>query len=236
VSDPRTDELRANLADLRARLDAACAAAGRPPDDVTAVVVTKTWPVDDVRRLAELGVRDVGENRDQEAAPKAAATEGLGLRWHFVGALQTNKCRSVARYADTVHSVDRPRLVAALGAAAEEAGRAVGVLVQVSLDPAPDAGSGRAGVAPEDAVALAGLAASTAGLELRGVMGVAPLGGAPRPAFDLLAATAAEIRSAHPGATWVSAGMSGDLEDAVAAGATHVRVGTAVLGRRPVLG
>ncbi|HEY5186435.1 MAG TPA: YggS family pyridoxal phosphate-dependent enzyme [Actinomycetes bacterium] len=228
----RTVELAANLAEVHARIDAACRSAGRDPAEVTLVVVTKTWPADDVRLLAGLGVRDVGENRDQEAAPKAVACAGLGLRWHFVGQLQSNKAKSVVRYADVVHSVDRPHLVRALAAAAESAGRRVGCLVQVRLEPV----EGRGGAAPGDALALAAQIVGAAALDLLGVMAVAPLGEPPERAFARLAEVAAAVRREHPDATWVSAGMSGDLEAAVAAGATHVRVGTAVLGRRPPLG
>ncbi len=228
----RSAELAANLAEVRARIEAACRAAGRDPAEVTLIVVTKTWPAEDVRLLAGLGVTDVGENRDQEAAPKAAACADLGLRWHFVGQLQTNKARSVVRYADVVHSVDRAHLVAALGSAAERAGRRVGCLVQVRLE----ATEGRGGADPADVLALADQIGGAPALDLRGVMAVAPLGEPPEPAFARLADLAAELRRAHPSATWVSAGMSGDLEAAVAAGATHVRVGTAVLGRRPPLG
>lgn len=236
-SDPRTAELAANLADVRERVARAAEAAGRAASEVTVIVVTKTWPADDVRRLASLGVVEVGENRDQEAAPKAAACADLGLRWHFVGALQTNKCRSVATYADLVHSVDRPALVEAMGAAARRAGRTVGALVQVSLDPEDVRRDGRrGGAAPAQVPDLAALIAETSGLELRGVMAVAPLGTDAATAFARLGPVAAELRAAHPGATIVSAGMSGDLEAAVEAGATHVRVGTAVLGARPSLG
>jgi pyridoxal phosphate enzyme (YggS family) len=228
----RRAELAANLAEVRARIDAACRAAGRDPAGVALIVVTKTWPADDVRLLADLGVRDVGENRDQEAAPKAAACTGLGLRWHFVGQLQTNKAKSVVGYADVVHSVDRPHLVRALAVAADGAGRRVGCLVQVRLEPV----EGRGGAAPDDVLSVADQIDASPTLDLLGVMAVAPLGEPPEPAFARLAEVAAAVRREHPAATWVSAGMSGDLEAAVAAGATHVRVGTAVLGRRPPLG
>jgi pyridoxal phosphate enzyme (YggS family) len=232
VGDGRLAELAANLGRVRARLAAACQAVGRDPGAVSLVAITKTWPADDVRRLAALGVRDVGENRDQEARPKAAACAGLGLVWHFVGQLQTNKARSVAGYADVVHSVDRPRLVAALDRGAAEAGRAVGVLLEVALD----GEAGRGGATPAEVPALAALVAESAALRLLGVMGVAPLGADPAPAFARLAAVSAALRSEHPQAGWISAGMSGDLEAAIAAGATHVRVGTALLGRRAPLG
>ncbi|HET8613986.1 MAG TPA: YggS family pyridoxal phosphate-dependent enzyme [Actinomycetales bacterium] len=236
-ADERMRELAANLADVRERVRAACDQARRCIDDVTVVVVTKTFPAADVVRLVGLGVQQVAENRDQEAAAKVAeVTERLGGRrgptWHFVGQLQRNKARSVARYADVVHSVDRVPLVAALSAGAHAANRHLDVLVQVNLDPSA---TGRGGVPPADLPVVADAVAQSERLHLRGVMAVAPLGTDPRPAFDRLVALAARLRDDHPEATWVSAGMSGDLEAAVQAGATHLRVGSAVLGSRPSL-
>ncbi len=230
-SRSRLDELAANLAEVRERIAAAARAAGRDPDEVTLVAVTKTWPASDVRMLAQLGVTDVGENRDQEAGPKALACADLGLRWHFVGHLQRNKARSVAGYADVVQSVDRAELVPALARGAEQAGRVVDVLVQVSLD----GSEGRSGADPRVLGQLADEVAAADGLRLRGVMAVAPLGVDPDAAFERLEAVAAALRADHPEAVLVSAGMSGDLEAAVRHGATHVRVGTAVLGGRPPL-
>lgn len=230
----RTEELREGLARTRARIESACAAAGRDPAGVTLIVVTKTWPADDVRRLAALGVTDVGENRDQEARAKAAETAGLGLTWHFVGQLQTNKAASVARYADLVHSVDRVRLVEALDRGAERAGRRLDCLVEVSLD--PDGPPGRGGAPPEMASEVADAIAASGHLRLRGVMGVAPLGADAGPAFMSLAGVLDDLRGVHPGVDVMSAGMSEDLEQAIAAGATHLRVGSAVLGSRPPLG
>ena len=223
----RADELRDNLARLETRVRSACEAAGRDRSEVGVVAVTKTWPVSDIALLRELGVRDVGENRDAEAAEKAAALPDL--RWHFVGSVQTNKTRSVASYADVVHSVDRASLVDALSTAAVRADRTVDVLIQVSLDGAP----ARGGALPTDVPALADLAATAPGLRLAGVMAVAPLGVDPAQPFARLADIAAEIRQRHPDATTISAGMSGDLEQAVAAGANLLRVGTALLGHRP---
>ncbi len=207
----------------------ACAAAGRDRTEVTVVAVSKTWPAADVRALRELGVRDFGENRDQEAAEKAA--EVPDVRWHFVGRLQTNKARSVASYAAVVHSLDRPRLASALSAGAGLAGRTVDVLVQVALDDGP----GRGGAAPAAVAALADIVADLPGLRLAGVMAVAPLGGDPAAAFRRLGALSRALRERHPEAVAISAGMSGDLEAAVTAGATHLRVGTALFGRRPPL-
>jgi pyridoxal phosphate enzyme (YggS family) len=232
----RAAEIAASLAAVQARIGAACRAAGRPADAVTLIAITKTFPATDIRILSSLGVRDVGENRDQEAAPKAAEVADLRdrLTWHFVGQLQTNKAASVARYADVIHSVDRLRLVTALGAAARKAGRPLRCLVQVSLDDEP----GRGGAPAGQVLTIADALASQAGLELGGVMAVAPLAaesvpGGPLAAFGRLAEIAALVRARYPGAVMISAGMSADLDDAIAAGATHVRVGTALLGGRP---
>lgn len=235
----RRAQIAAGLASVQGRIAAACARAGRDPADVRLVVITKTHPASDVRLLADLGVTDVGENRDQEAAPKHAACADLPLAWHFVGQLQRNKARSVARYADAVHSVDRVALAAALGRGAREAGRTVDCLVQVSLDPGWWTGGappeGRGGAAPGELPAVADAIAAEEGLRLAGLMAVAPLDGDAEEAFARLADLATALRRDHPGADWMSAGMSGDLEEAVAAGATHVRVGSAVLGARPPL-
>jgi pyridoxal phosphate enzyme (YggS family) len=239
VNDPRTAQLAENLARVEERIATACAAAGRDRAEVTLIVVTKTYPADDVRRLAGLGVRDVAENRDQDAAPKAAASAELPLSWHFVGQLQTNKARSVVGYADHVHSVDRLKLVGALSGAATAAGRELGCLVQVALEAGAGEQGERGGVAADGVAAVADAIAAADGLRLDGVMTVAPLAGAyagqPRAAFDRLVEISSRLRETHPAANMVSAGMSQDLEHAVAAGATHVRVGTAVLGVRPRL-
>ncbi|MFF0781562.1 YggS family pyridoxal phosphate-dependent enzyme [Streptomyces sp. NPDC003720] len=236
----RKTELAGNLANVERRITAACAAAGRERDEVTLIVVTKTYPASDVRILSELGVRHVAENRDQDAAPKAAACADLPLKWHFVGQLQTNKVRSVVGYADFVQSVDRDRLVTALSREADRAGRGVGCLIQVALDAGASGRGERGGVAPGGIEELAGLVAGAPGLRLDGLMTVAPLtgeyAGREQAAFDRLMDLSTDLRRAHPAATMVSAGMSADLEQAVAAGATHVRVGTAVLGVRPRLG
>ncbi|QKV95485.1 YggS family pyridoxal phosphate-dependent enzyme [Streptomyces sp. NA02950] len=235
----RKTELAANLAQVEERISAACAAAGRKREEVTLIVVTKTYPASDVRLLAELGVRHVAENRDQEAAPKAAECADLPLIWHFVGQLQTNKVRSVSSYADVVQSVDRKRLVDALSGAAVRAAREMGVLIQVALDADSGERGARGGVGPDGVESLAESVIAAEGLRLDGLMTVAPLAGPyegrPRAAFDRLMEISSRLRAAHPAANMVSAGMSSDLEEAVAAGATHVRVGTAVLGVRPTL-
>ena len=229
-SDARLAELAANLAAVRARIDAACADAGRPASQVRLIAITKTFPAADVLLLHRLGLTEFGENKDQEAAPKAAecAAAGVALRWHFVGQLQVNKAASVASYADVVHSVDRERLVSALGRRATAAGRQLSCLVQVSLDGAP----GRGGALPAQVSGLAEAIAREPGLALGGVMAVAPLGAPARPAYARLREIAESVRSQHAGADMISAGMSGDLGEAIAEGATHVRIGTALLGGR----
>jgi pyridoxal phosphate enzyme (YggS family) len=249
LEDARTRQLAGSLKALRERIDAACAAANRASTEVALIAVTKFFPADDVLRLLRLGLTEFGENRDQEAAAKAgqvadiltraqaadAAAPIAALirpRWHFIGQLQTNKVRSVVSYAAVIQSVDRPKLVAALDQAAAASGRTPTCLVQVNLD--PDA-AGRGGAEPADVERIADAVADCAALRLGGLMAVAPLGADPRPAFERLAQLAAKVRGAHPEAVSLSAGMSGDLEQAIAAGATHVRIGSALLGRRPPL-
>ncbi|MFJ4703373.1 YggS family pyridoxal phosphate-dependent enzyme [Streptomyces anulatus] len=236
----RKAQLAANLAQVEERIASSCAAAGRKREEVTLIVVTKTYPASDVRILHELGVRHVAENRDQDAAPKATACADLSLTWHFVGQLQTNKVRSVTSYADIVQSVDRTKLVTALSAAAVRGARELGCLIQVALDAESGERGERGGVAPDGVEELAAAIGEAPGLRLDGLMTVAPLAGEyagrQRAAFDRLMEISSRLRAGHPAANMVSAGMSGDLEDAVAAGATHVRVGTAVLGVRPRLG
>jgi len=230
LDESRRAELAANLAAVRARIAQACHRAGRAPSEVTLLAVTKTFPATDVRLLAELGVKDIAENRDQEARVKVAACADLDLTWHFVGQLQTNKARSVAGYASAVHSVDRPGLVQALDRATRRTERELLCFVQVRLDDRP----GRGGADPRDVPALADSIAAAPWLRLAGVMGIAPLDAEPGPAFVRLAEVAAAVRSAHPDARWLSAGMSDDLEVAIEHGATHVRVGRGLLGVRPL--
>lgn len=233
VADGRRAEVAAGLDAVRARIAAACADVGRDPAEVTLVVVTKFFPASDVRVLAGLGVTDVGENRHPEAADKAAECADLGLVWHYVGGLQSNKAAAVARYADAVESVDRPKLVGPLARGAAERPQPLDVLLQVSLDPPGRAG--RSGADPADLPALAARVRQAPELRLRGLMAVAPLGEPPEEAFARLAGIRTEFVRDHPDATWLSAGMSGDLEAAVRHGATHVRVGSAVLGQRPTI-
>ena len=218
--------LAERLAAVDAGIADAARAAGRDPSGLTRIVVTKFHPASLVRELAALGVRDVGENRHQEAQAKAAETADLALRWHFVGQLQSNKARAVRRYAHAIHSIDRDSLVDALRAPDAEP---IAVFLEIDLSGEP----GRGGVAPIDATRLAERVLETPGLRLVGVMGVAPLGAEPRPAFARLREVSDRIRSLAPDADRISAGMSGDYAEAILEGATHLRIGTAITGKRP---
>jgi hypothetical protein len=226
--------LAGNLRAVRARIEAAARAAGRDPASVGLLAVSKTWPADDVRALAALGQRDFGENRARELTDKAAELAAVDLRWHFVGQLQRNKAAAVARLGAVVHSVDRVALAGVLGRVGEESGRPVEVYLQVDLGGAGGELAARGGADPAEVPALADAVAGEAGLRLLGLMAVAPRGDEPAAAFTRLADLSARVRADHPGATGLSAGMSGDLEAAVAAGSTLVRVGTAIFGSRPL--
>ena len=238
--EERAAELGRRLAALRARIEAACAAAGRDPGSVTLLAVTKTVPAPDVALLLDLGLTAFGENRVQEAAAKVAEVAGLrpdaGPRWHLVGGLQRNKARAVVRWADRVESVDSVRLADALDTAVRReqdgGGRAgpLPVLLQYSVDGDPD----RGGVPAAGLLALADHVAGRPGLRLAGLMSVAPLGADPDGAFADVAAAAARLRASHPQAAELSAGMSGDLEVAIRHGSNEVRVGTALVGERRI--
>lgn len=231
ADDARAAELVGSLGTVRARIADACEAAGRDPRSVTLIAVTKTYPASDIAALAQLGVLDIGESKDQEARAKVRELAGSAtVRWHMVGRLQTNKATSVVGYAHAVHSVDRPKLARALADAAGRAERTdpLEVFVQVSLDGDP----ARGGVLERDLDELTELVADREELALRGLMAVAPMQADPNEAFARLAELAERVRTSHPGAQYISAGMSNDLDAAIANGATHVRVGTALLGRR----
>jgi len=237
-STARRDEVSAGLTRVEERIAAACRAAGRSRGDVQLIVVTKNFPGSDIDLLCDLGVTDIGENRDQEASAKIAALPQevrQRLQVHFIGQLQSNKAHSLATYVDTVHSIDRDKLVIALDRAAAAAGRDIGALIQVSLGTGLTV-VGRGGIPLDGVAELANSVAAARHLRLRGLMAVAPLGVDPGEAFAQLGRVAQAIRAEHPEATWVSAGMSADLEAAVAHGATHLRVGSAILGSRLPVG
>lgn len=211
-----------------ADIDSAAVEAGRDPSEITTVVVTKFHPTAIVRELVALGARDLGENRHQEAAQKAAETDDLDIRWHFVGQLQTNKAAAVLEYAHIIHSVDRPTLVDAIA----RTKRDVEIFLQLNLT----RDSNRGGVAPEDLEPLVELVLSSPTMTLRGVMAVAPRGEDPRTAFRRVRELSERVQGLAPGATALSMGMSGDYREAILEGATHLRIGTAITGNRQVQG
>jgi len=236
TSAARRTELGDALTRLRARIAAAATSAGRRPDEITLVAVTKTYPASDATELVRLGVTELAENRVDDLRAKSPAV--ASAHWHFIGQLQTNKVNRLVGLSGlvAVHSVDRPALVSALGAAVSrrpDQTIPLECFVQVDLDPVDRAGRG--GARPADVAGLATAVAGTAGLRLAGVMAVAPLGRHADDAFTELAQISGLLRRDHPDATAVSAGMSGDFEAAIRHGATHARVGAALLGRAPPL-
>ncbi|MFF2389966.1 YggS family pyridoxal phosphate-dependent enzyme [Agromyces sp. NPDC058104] len=216
------------LAAVQAGIADAAREAGREASGITTIVVTKFHPASLVRELAGHGVRDVGENRHQEAQAKAAELADLGLRWHFVGQLQSKKAKQVRAYASAIHSVDRPALVDALRS--DEA--SVDCFVQVNLTDDP----GRGGVAPEALEELVERVLGTPGLRLRGLMAVAPLDEPARPAFARVRELSERVVRLAPDARDLSMGMSHDFRDAILEGATHLRIGSAITGNRPAAG
>jgi pyridoxal phosphate enzyme (YggS family) len=219
----RYDEIASNLNRVREQVNEAAKSAGRKNDDITLIAVTKTFPVSDVHILASLDVHHYGENRDSDAAPKAVAVPGT---WHFQGQIQSNKLKSIALWAHVIHSLDELRHIQALDKVAIHR---VGVFLQVSLDGA----QGRGGAAPADLSELADCVLSSANLDLMGLMAVAPLEVSSDQAFEKLATIHAGFRASYPMAASLSAGMSNDFESAISHGATHIRVGSSILGSRP---
>lgn len=229
----RRAEIDDALTQVRRRIADACTAAHRDPHEVALLVVTKTFPASDIACLAELGCLQIGESRDQEAKAKHAELASLGMRWHMIGQVQRKKARSIASWADVVESVDRVPLAQALSAAAVAQGRDLEVLIQVSLDQGET--EGRGGCPPAQVPELVEAILDAPGLRLRGVMAVAPHPGDPDEAFARLAQVHDAVLAAAPEATVVSAGMSDDLEAAIRHGATQVRIGGAILGKRPAI-
>jgi PLP dependent protein len=224
--------LSERLERVRAQVADAAAAAGRDPAAITTIVVTKFHPAGLVRELARLGVTDIGENRHQDAAPKAAELSDLALIWHFIGQLQSNKVRAVLEYASVLQSIDRDSLVAAVEAAVEATGKPVEAFIQLNLTDDPN----RGGVALDGLEQLAERVLAAPGITLRGVMAVAPLDEPPRAAFERVRAASDRLRTLAPEADALSMGMSGDFREAILEGATHLRIGTAITGNRPGAG
>ncbi len=214
------------------KIATAATSANRDPKEITLVVVSKNHPHQLVLDLLELGARDFGENRDQEANPKAkqiALETNQAFNWHFIGQLQTNKVKSVLEYASFLHSLDRNSLLDELIKRTADRAIALKVFVQVNMTDDPE----RGGVNPAELMAFAERVLSSPGLELVGLMGVGGLDVAPEREFERLAQLSGQLQQLAPGADRLSMGMSGDFEAAIAYGATHLRIGTAITGNRP---
>jgi pyridoxal phosphate enzyme (YggS family) len=230
----RLSEIGNNLEIIQSRISNACSAAGRDISEITLIAVTKTYPASDVDLLKELGIENVGENRDQEASSKKSEVKNK-FNWHFIGQLQSNKAKSVVNYADLIHSVDRWSLAKEIQKSAQGINKVQPVLIQVDLDQSgPD--PTRGGIWPAELNELAASINQASHLELRGLMSVAPLGEKPEQAFARLADIRVDFLKDNPGAQILSAGMSDDLEAAILHGATHLRIGSALLGERPKIG
>ena len=230
----RLSEIQSNLEIIQTRIKNACSAAGRDISEITLIAVTKTYPASDVDLLKQLGIENVGENRDQEASAKKLEVKNE-FKWHFIGQLQSNKAKSVVNYADLIHSVDRWSLAKEIQKSAQGIDKVQQVLIQVDLDQSgPD--PTRGGIWPAELRELAQLINQASHLELMGLMSVAPLGEKPELAFARLKEIRVDFLKENPGAQILSAGMSDDLESAILHGATHLRIGSALLGERPKIG
>jgi pyridoxal phosphate enzyme (YggS family) len=219
----RSEELRENLDSIKARINEAAQSAGRNSSEITLIVVTKTFPASDVKILYNLGVRDFGENRDQEASVKSTELPD-DCRWHFQGQIQSNKLKSIANWADVLHSIDDVAHARKLDSLVS----LVDVFVQVSLDNLPN----RGGVLPNLLPEFLDEVSAFPHLNIRGLMAVAPLGQEPVVAFKRLKELSDQVISVHPKAREISAGMSNDFEAAISQGATHIRIGSQILGVR----
>ncbi len=230
----RLREIQSNLEIIQSRIESACTVAGRDISEITLIAVTKTYPASDVDLLKQLGIENVGENRDQEASAKKLEVKSE-FKWHFIGQLQSNKAKSVVNYADLIHSVDRWSLAKEIQKSAQGIDKVQQVLIQVDLDQSgPD--PTRGGIWPAELRELAQLINQASHLELMGLMSVAPLGEKPELAFARLKEIRVDFLKENPGAQILSAGMSDDLESAILHGATHLRIGSALLGERPKIG
>ena len=230
----RLADIQSNLEKINSRIAQACSRSKRNISEITLIAVTKTYPASDVDLLKQLGIENVGENKDQEASGKISQVKEK-FSWHFIGQLQSNKAKSVVTYAELVHSVDRLSLAKELQKSASAIAKKQKVLIQVDLDQSgPD--PSRGGVWPADLAALAQFMSQSENLELTGLMSVAPLGENPSKAFERLAQIRSDFLKNYPNAVILSAGMSEDLEAAIEHGATHLRIGSALLGERPKIG
>lgn len=217
----RKDEIAQSLQEVKERIQSAAASVNRNPNEISLIVVTKTFPISDIEILRDLGEANFGENRDQEAGPKAQA---IPATWHFQGQIQSNKIKSICEWADVIHSISSEKEILRFA----QSPRRHQVFLQVSLD----GQEGRGGASPSDLAQIADLVNQSNNLELLGLMAVAPLGVEPDKAFADLAHINQGFVGQFPNSKYLSAGMSGDFETAIKYGATHIRVGSSILGSR----
>jgi pyridoxal phosphate enzyme (YggS family) len=222
----RTSEITANLNDVKAKIASAALKAGRDADEITLIVVTKTFPVSDLEILYSLGVREFGENRDQEAAEKVAKLPS-DINWNFQGGIQSNKLKSITTWAGCIHSVDKLKYAQIISE--QNTGKPKEIFIQVSLDQPPES---RGGVDPKKLIDLASEITKLPGISLKGLMAVAPLDLPEEQAFLKLKEIQADFVAVFKDAKYLSAGMSGDYEMAISYGATHLRIGSSILGNR----
>jgi pyridoxal phosphate enzyme (YggS family) len=222
----RKDQILSNLELVKEKISSAAQAAGRSPNEITLIAVTKTFPVSDLEILYELGVRNFGENRDQEAAPKVGVLPA-DITWHFQGGIQSNKLKSISNWASVIHSVDKFKYAQMISQFS--VGKTKEIFIQVSLDTLPQS---REGVDPADLMQLAEQIMSLPNLEVKGLMAVAPLDQPTEQAFVRLQQIQQKFIQLYPAASSLSSGMSGDYELAISLGATHVRIGSSILGNR----
>jgi pyridoxal phosphate enzyme (YggS family) len=222
----RTSEITANLNDVKAKIASAALKAGRDADEITLIVVTKTFPVSDLEILYSLGVREFGENRDQEAAEKVAKLPS-DINWNFQGGIQSNKLKSITTWAGCIHSVDKLKYAQIISE--QNTGKPKEIFIQVSLDQPPES---RGGVDPKKLIDLASELTKLPGISLKGLMAVAPLDLPEEQAFLKLKEVQADFVAVFKDAKYLSAGMSGDYEMAISYGATHLRIGSSILGNR----
>ena len=222
----RKDQILSNLELVKEKISSAAQAAGRAPSEITLIAVTKTFPVSDLEILYELGVRNFGENRDQEAAPKVGVLPA-DITWHFQGGIQSNKLKSISNWASVIHSVDKFKYAQMISQFS--VGKTKEIFIQVSLDTLPQS---REGVDPADLMQLAEQIMSLPNLEVKGLMAVAPLDQPTEQAFVRLQQIQQKFIQLYPAASSLSSGMSGDYELAISLGATHVRIGSSILGNR----
>lgn len=217
--------------DALSRIRAAADAANRDAAEVTLVVVTKNHPAELVLELLACGARHFGENRDQEAAPKAEAVRAqspIAHDWHFVGQLQSNKVKSMLDYTSVLHSLDRPSLLAELVKQLDRREQTLDVFIELNLTDDP----GRGGIQPANLEEFAESVLGQPRLNLLGVMGVVGLGVEPERDFERIRQSSELLRRLSSDSRFISAGMSGDFETAIAFGATHLRIGSAITGPR----